>query len=237
MTWFQILFPLALILAPVIGQMVKKANELAEQKRIEQEKSRLREDALRTGRSPAEASATRPPARAQVTQVQGGAAARSNLEEIARRRQAELQELRRRQLAARGQPQPTAQRPPAPPRASGQIQQQPRPPQPTRRPEPLRQQPARAAKPARAPTASPRPVRRRLTEPLQAQPVAEAPRDPFARGPRRKLGTLEKLSDEPLKPKKVTTRIDIPTTMEGWRQAIVLSEILAPPVSMRSDHL
>lgn len=234
MSWLQFLLPLALLLAPVIGQLVKKAKELHEANQAEQTQARLRAESLRTGRGSVETASTAT-ARTPVAQAQGGAAARSNLEEIARRRQAELQELRRRQMAARGQsaPQPQAPTQQAPARVRLQSTSQAPPRRPVAQPVPQRTAQPRQS-PARQQRTRPQPdqpARRRLSKTNPAEAKQEN------RLGTRQLGRLASLEPQEVPREPVARPVQVPTSMEGWRQAIVVSEILARPVSMRSGHL
>lgn len=228
--WIQILIPVAVILGPLLGQLIKKLNEQAELKKIELERERVRDELLRTGRSP-DGVVVQATERARLPAPkpapQGGAAARTNLEEIARRRQAQLEELRRRQQAARVQPtvrpQPTV-RAPAPPAgapARSPIQAAP----PTRRAQPAPRQQARPARPK-----GKQPIR-------TIRPAGGAGPAPSGySGPSTtlaQLGTLTNTSSVPAPARQPAMRL--PGSVSEWRRAIVLAEVLGPPVSLRDE--
>lgn len=243
MSWLQILIPVLFVLGPVLGQIIKKINEQAELRRIEMERQRIRDEMLRTGRAPAEAQSRESTRSAPRPTPQGGAAARTNLEEIAKRRQAQLEELRRRQQAARAQAsaRPTPARP-VPPTAPGRPgpqahpTPQPRPtagPTPQARPQPVRR-PAPPAQRRPAPTRSaPTPRRPSRSRTPEVVPPAAIRKRQRRLGEVGGLGSIEVVAP----PTAATpTPVRIPRTTDAWRRAIVLSELLAPPVSLRDGH-
>ncbi len=241
----QILIVLLFVGSSFFGWVVKELQKQAERKRMEAEIQRRRTEALRTGRVEAE---TKPAAPARTTASQTPAQPAS-LEEIAARRQAQLDELRRRraqqaaQQAARqraqasaqagapaGRPQtqpvPVQRRTPAPPQRSPRQPQATRPQagttqgglRPVQAPTRPRQAPAPVAAPKRR-----RPQPERVTEHVQDHGFDELSakaRPAFVH------------HDSALMSAVIPARL----THADMRRAIVLSEILAPPVSMRPAH-
>ncbi|MFI4898602.1 MAG: hypothetical protein ACIARR_12350 [Phycisphaerales bacterium JB059] len=258
---FPLVFVLGSIGLSVFSWAGKKLKEQAERKKYENEQRRRQLEALRTGRDPEEEARrqavaqaqARAQARAQVraqaqakaqTQNQPSAsptptaaspsgAGRTRLEEIAARRQAQLAELRRRRAeqlarAKQGQGASTpANAPAAPPQSA------PRPPARPNATAPARSTPRRpAVQTAPAPQGrSPNPLgafpehepveQHHLNVALEGRHLSPGIGDanPEGRHARRSGGLRAALSGPRL------------------REAIVLTELLAPPVSLRENHL
>lgn len=240
------------------GWLAKQLKEQAELKRIETEKNRRRQEALRTGRDPdaeeaaqrkraAEAAAraqiqAQAQAQAQARSQAGGppgpsSAGRTRLEEIAARRQAQLEELRRRraeQLARSGQGNQS--------QAPGRQTQQ-----------PARQAPARTQQPQQQPQRRSPKIKRPTPPQVRPQPtITPTPQirpTPAARETveqhhlnvsleQRHLDT--NVAPASTSERRVRTPADsLRSTIDGGgiRDAILLAEIIAPPVSMREHHL
>jgi translation initiation factor IF-2 len=232
---FQILALIAFIIIPVIGSIVKKLAEHREQKQVTLERARMRDEMLRTGRTGGGGASEARPAPRATPAAQGGSAARTNLEEITRRRQAQLEELRRRQ-AARAQ---TGTRP-APVASAPAPMRRPTPPTPP--PAPMRRPQPTPARPPAPPTAQTRPAPR--PRPVVAEPVAKPAKKRRRERPRQVeappvLGTLKVASSAigSVEQAEARSRAKVKRDLDQWRRAIVLSELLAPPVSMRQEHL
>jgi len=238
-TLLQILIPVLIVLGPALGHIIKKINEQTEQRRTQMERQRLRDEMLRTGRTPDESRRQTPvPGRPTPRPAaQGGAAARTNLEEIARRRKAQLEELRRRQQTARAQAPATRPAPVGPAPPTGPVRRpapQVRPPTPVAQPRPA-PRPARPA-PAQRTTgrpSAPRPVRReRPTRRLEARPaISDA--EPSVHLEMGGLGAIERVT--PTKAEVSHPSVRVPRSGTEWRRAIVLAELLSAPVALRDQ--
>ncbi len=256
----QILIFLVIIGSSVFGWVFKQLKEQAELKRIENERQRRKLEELRTGRVdepdrpiPAQTRVPTPRTSSQTTPQptqasRTSSAGQTRLEEIAARRQAQLAELRRRraeQLAkARSggsQPQspPTSQPGRQPPRQPAGPAQRPAP-----RPVPVQQAPQkpratinRAPLSQGNPPQAPMPSRRRRSKDKPPRETVEQHHLDVAIDDRHlesRLGT-----SAGAKPAVSSHAGDLRDMLQGprIRDAILLSEILAPPVSMREDHL
>ncbi len=235
----QILIFLLIIGSSVFGWVMKQLREQAELKRIENERHRRKREELRTGQVQDEPGAvpvlTRTPAR--VAPAQPTAAGRTRLEEIALKRQAQIAELRRRraeQLArAKQSSQGRTASPPtqrqAPQQAQRQTQAQTR---------------AQAPRQTSRQTQQPIPIQRQAQQPSRRRRAAPAAKQTLEQ---RMLTRPE--ADEHLAsrfgahtvpgraPRPKATGIRAALVGGRLREAIVLAEIISPPVSMRNDHL
>lgn len=238
--WFQI----AMILLVVGGGLLQwLGRQIAEQRAKRQailERERAESERLRTGRVQTSSVSTRP-----------GSNAAAELQAIAARRQQQLEELRRRQQAARRPtPTPAGTRPPTqrplPGQRSTPTQQQPtrtpaRPPSrgPVQTQVPTPPERVASGKTARssyepqdradaARLAGQQAMRDRTASELLDVRDIESLSDQFAR---RDTAARKKSAQLP----KAALDIGLPTTPAGWRRAILISEILAPPVSMREQ--
>lgn len=219
----------------VIQWIYGKAQEQAELNRAKRERERARETALRTGRGVDITEASR-----------SGGVSESDLQA---RRQAQLKVLRERQAQQQrtSLPPPTRTAPqrtpaPTPPRptpqrtapvrgAPGTVRRTPAPSQPGRTPTPRAPAP-RAPSPPR-PTPSPA---QRYVEPARRESIARtmaAASAAAAAKPKRTLGSLSMQPSEPIAPGDESSFSAVPRSRADWRRAIVASEILAQPVSMR----
>lgn len=228
----------------VIQWIYGKAQEQAELNRAKRERERARDAALRTGRG---ADVSNSPKPGQMSES-----------ELQARRQAQLKVLRERQAQQQRQA-PTRS---VPPRSVPTPRPASPSPQPTRRipppqpaptrtgPTPARppQRPSAPARPSSAPLpgrAAPSPVARSQQQPSAAKPPAERVRAALQSQPTaartsapkasRPLGTLATIASERREQSLAAPASSdlVPRTNSDWRRAIVASEILAPPVSMR----
>jgi len=257
----QVLIFLLIIGSSVFGWIFKQLKEQTELKRIENEKNRRELESLRTGREPAAAEdrvraqaiarahaqaqmeaqvKAAPPARSGPTApASPSAPGRARLEEIAAKRQAQLAELRRRraeQLArsqqSGGQSAPTQKgRPPASPQSRPQPQVQPQSQRPAQRSAHAKPTPRRAPSKARA-TIDRRPLRERQKHETVEQHHLDVSIDQ-----RHLDSNIRSVKSAENKIKSPAADLRATLSNGGIRQAILLSEILAPPVSMRENHL
>lgn len=199
-----------------LSWLYRKLREQAALKRIEDERRRRQEELLRTGRDPL----------AEPAPPDDGGEERRRQHEIAARREAELQELRRRQAGA-----PIAQRP-----APAQVQvppgiliQIPGTSSPiVVKPLPGGGRVTTARTPA-PPQRQPRPARPRGPRPTK-RPAERKP-EPVQRDTPRPSPALEQLPP-PTSPDAAAPSPH-PTTPEEWRRAIIMREILSPPLAAR----
>lgn len=98
----QILFVIAFLALSGLGWVIRKAQEQAEKKRIQTERQRRLDEMLRTGRDPTIEQAT--------AMAQASSADRARLEELARRRQAQMEQLRREHAQRRQEEQRSGKR-------------------------------------------------------------------------------------------------------------------------------
>ncbi len=232
--------------APAVSWIIGKLRDQLEQKRARDEWLRRREEELRTGRAseeqPAGATAERNP----------------DLEELAARRQEQIRRLKEQQArqtgaAAARPPKPTAQRP-RPRPAGGSTASRPQPgvpystgqkgPRPARpgagtptrpRPQSQRPQPQRPA-PAPQPVApSPGDTPRRLLDPAhlaqsgQKMHALEHRRLQLAAERQKRLGLRAQAA--PVHRSRRIGRL----SRADLRRAVLMNEILQPPVSLRKD--
>lgn len=205
----QLYVVLFMVLASIVSSIAKKAREAAEQRRAQAEIERRRLEALRTGRTEDDARGEDPAA------------------ELAKRREAQLEELRRIQRE-RARAQAAAARS-APGRASQ-----------TRAPSgpAPRQQPPRQAQPQtpsrRGPTSpDPRVARRAgVGEPAAGTRVREQAVTPYTG----ESTTHRIVADAAPAPGVASVPLP-PATGHPWRDAFLLQELLGPPLSMREARI
>ena len=253
-SFIQILVFVLVIAGPAIGAVARKLKAHAEAKRAEADRNRQKIESIRTGRSDTSgqtAAGTRPQTDDQSR--------RTRLEQLARQRQAQIEELRRRAAQRRAQTGAQSGGQSAPAGRPQQAPSQARPPVQTRtptqapggrgsgtRPTPVPQQPtsreaiearrraeiarrraeiqARKEQAARNAAAQRGTAQRAASKSSQAKPVRSALRvsaepEPVARAPKPKIAAqpiVQSLRDP-----------------AGLRKAIVLTEILGPPVGLR----
>ncbi len=256
--WQNVLqiLPFAVLIGfSLLNWLVRKLREQNELKRIEAERRRREIESLRTGRADGQPSPT------ALADTRGGtvsdAQARARLEELAARRRAQLEELRRRQQQRRtGTGGTTASPAPAP---QGPVPQ-------TRSQQRSTSQPPRGALTQRtAPTASSGGFNPRQA--LEQQQRARDAKSTKERATRQtsydRIAAEQRSLDDRVAQAKLegaaadrdlaAVRAKAPKSFyastestEGWsdiaravrspaeiRKAIILSEVLAPPVSMR----
>lgn len=254
LNWLQghisVLVYIGVLLFPAIVAVGKKLQEQKETRRVTQERERRRHEVLRTGRANTPEPAAPRPA------LSPAAARQQRLQELAEKRRAQLEEIRRRREGAPAARTSAPPRPNAPSRPTARPQA-PRPsPQPQQRTSAQRPQ-ARPAPPRpttpvqRAPARRPQPVPR-------AQPsigVRRAPRpapSPAIGAERRDVASLSSATEAPVHRTEVGSRAaralrESPAPGShlfgsrgasgigrlDLRRAIVLAELLGPPVSMR----
>ncbi len=242
--YIQYIFLILFIGGPILQWIIRKLNEQAQARKVEQLRQQARAELLRTGRDPdAEALQQAEQRRQRAIQQQ---------QEIAARRQAQLEELRRRQAEAQQRrtapqrPQPTAapptQRAPAqrtPAQQRGPVigpapsrAQSARPPHTVRVATPQQQEAQRAARrTADAAESARRTQQTHLAEAARQRAAAAkpAPKRPAASTPQ-----APGHSDQPA-PRRPISTLALPMTPQGWRSAFVMQEILRPPVSLRSE--
>lgn len=212
-----------IILAIFIGVsgltwLYRQLKEQAATKRAEDARRRREEEILRTGRDPLRAPPT-PEAREEQRRIDA----------VVARRESELQELRRRQAGAR----PTGSGEPPGiliqiPGTAGPIVVKPVP----------RPRPGPAPTRAEAPMPQPRPGRQGRQRPpgAQRQTRKPAPR-PSEPQPSPLVERSELMPTEPAQPAPAPSLVRAlaaaPQTPDEWRRAIVLREVLAPPLGLR----
>lgn len=212
-----------------IGQVAKSQNE---KRRKEQAKREREEAMLRSGKVETDVPVgvlipgqmqTRPPGQAQPQHIDP----RQVLEEIARRRQAQLEELRRRQAAAQG---------------STSL---PRGPQTARPAPPKREKPQRPArKPAQASTPASQQARPQARRPAPAAAPAPPVRTAEETELVRQAAIRDVIAQEALDRPKVTRHAAQSATVLGmtlnspadWRRAIVLQSVLGKPAALSGPH-
>lgn len=218
--------------APVLSWLAGKIKEAHELKRLRDTARKNYEEQLRTGRAPAQ-----PPA--ATTEQAKPARTAADLQALAERRQQQLRELRERQIGQAPATAPSAPRAPStqpvqrPTRAPGVRRPMPggKPggtspvrPVAVRSPKQVRESardPARSDAPARRDAQAPTPpgvqaVRPALVQAMVQQHVAAA--EPAKGGPPVPMGMRS-----------------IAPTRQELRRAIVLSELLNRPVSLRDE--
>ncbi|HHN77926.1 MAG TPA: hypothetical protein ENK11_04525 [Phycisphaerales bacterium] len=247
----QIIVFIAVITGPVIGNIAKKVKEQADQRRLEAERERRKIEAIRRGQ-PVEQSASAERAPSARRDESSAAAKRAKLEALQKRRREQIEELRRRMRESQ-----TGQRP-ATPRAGGASSRgvtktQPVPPAQHELPPVARQdRPERQTRPTRS-VAQAELERRRAVlrarreeyEKAKAQAErAKRAQSEAARAKKKKSARTETHRPVPLPvPLHAVTPIDpasLAATMRdpsSFRRAIVLNELLSPPIALRESHL
>lgn len=222
--WIRLIVLAFVFGGPVIGWVIRKIKEQAQLKLQREAEAQARVEALRTGKLD-------PVAQRQESNATGDA----ELESIAVRRKAQIDELRRR-AAERGTAAP-------------------RPPQtnlpPTPKPPPATFKTVSAKKPSpgerstsKGSSAKPQPFRASGTRPaprpaeagfrVQYQPAPQAAATPARPEP---SPITEAPSAFTIRPPAIATLAGVPTARGAaqWRRAIILSEVLGDPVSQRED--
>jgi len=222
----------------VLGTVVKQIQEKKEARRIQQERERRKRDALRTGRVEPAASPPSPAANPE-------AARQRRLQELAERRRAQLEEIRRRQQATPAPPPAPATRPtpiartgaPVRPRPQAPARPMPAPARPAPRPQaPVARTPVQRQQPTRAPVARQAPARvARPTAPVSKQPGAR--QRPPARATAATTAPITRTEVGAVPTATPRARSSVGSRLfsgrSDLRRAIVLSEVLGPPVSLR----
>lgn len=256
----QLVVILIMIGISFVSWIFGKAKEQREIQRINRARDRQRQEALRTGRGLGETSAGQRAPRIQAQQKT------TEAQTLAERRQAQLRALREQQLARMrsqmgGQQQRTT--PAAPRRAPrpavappSRRPQQPARQSPTARPRP-RQAPSRSAGAAQAQRS--RLPRAGAAKPVASRKQASAPpskgelssgdarrrdrrvkrakeREDRADQRRYERLTHDHPDEHPAAPRPAATLFGEGVTLKDWRRAIVMNEILLPPVSERESH-
>lgn len=234
----------------VISWLVRVLGKKREEARERIAKRRREEELLRTGRTESGSPASIPIAPVAANVPASHDEARRRLQEIAQRRRAELQ-----QMAQRGE---TGAAPPASPVAPVRpIAQpsrpfQPRPaaqprsafPTPAARPEPPRPKPAprqeqrKKQKGHANRPAGPVPQQPTLADKLM-QGAAAAPTGAYAVVPQPQAAAGPAIPGPVVAPRATRISLDratSPAGIDALRKALVLSEVLAPPLSMRAER-
>lgn len=219
--WTQLLVIALIIGFSVVSWAARKLQEQAAKRRALEEVDRRRTELLRTGKDPSLSAPAGPPMSEQE----------ARLREIATRRQAQLQELRKRAQMRQQQGGPVVVRAPG----AGTPRPAPAPvPTPVARPAP-KARPVPQARPAAVPTPVQRPgTTRRVRPPAR-------PAEPARREEARVEGEshTERLVKEipPEAPARKVERPDlVPSTAREWRRALVLREVLKPPPGLTGGH-
>jgi len=266
-SFVQILVFVLVIAGPAIGAIARKLKTHAEAKRAEVERNKRRIEAIRTGRL----DATDPSAGETRTQTEDQSR-RARLEQLARQRQAQIEELRRRAAQRRAQTggqsggQPTGQ--PAgqqrsQPQASRPQHNQPRPDGSQKRPTVQARSAAQSSGGrSQMPSSTPVPQQSAPREAIEARRRAEIARrraeiQALKEQAARQAAAAQRsgaAKASPAKPARSALRVSaepepvarvhkpllaaqpIAQTLRdpaGLRNAIVLTEILGPPVGLR----
>ncbi len=243
----QIILIILFVGSSVVTAIAKKLREQRDIKRIQEARARQREEELRTGRTSAgtPARATRPAqpqARSQTQTVvrtkpspsqrpvpTSSDDPKQRLKELAERRRAQLEELRRKQS---GQPAPQARQQQARPAAQ---------PQPQRRATP---QPR--SQPKQKPVSKSSQQRREKVRPTAAESRRKPPASQQGRTTRPKQAAPKTAGAVPARAGRLrpTHRTSVQTRgpspllgdlrdRDTLRRAIIMTEVLAPPVAMR----
>ncbi|MDX9911346.1 MAG: hypothetical protein RBS39_05905 [Phycisphaerales bacterium] len=254
--WQQFIVPFLIIAFSVVPALMRKANEAQAAKKRQEALRRRQQDALRTGRAEPTAEVRFDPP--GTTSGSPSNSPRERLEDIARRRREQM--ARRTGAQTQGPVPPTAPQQPAVEervvyipgvgrvvvRTPGAPQAPGNPSTPQRRTAPTgRVLPtARGPGPARTPPQAPARQGERRTD---RAPRPTAPRMPSVRPtPTPIEEPVPHLPhDVPLTaaaPTAPSAPAASPLALRGmsrndWRRAIILNEVLAPPVSQRPDHL
>ena len=227
MQWIQYIIIIIVIGAPVLGRALQALDKKQKQRQAAKEASIRRHEALRTGQI------TSTPTR---TQVSAGAATRTptqkprtaaeRMQELARKRQLQLEELRRRQQIARQQQAARQQAGRGAPRsAPTQPGRQPIPTTPTARTTHHHPQPTRGRQSHQPPTiTSRRPAPRPIPKPPKHVPLRESMH-------------TDETHDLPTASESRTvapiTLMGKTMTAADWRRFIIARELLEPPLALR----
>lgn len=247
----QILVFILVIAGPAVGTVARKLKTHAEAKRAEAERNRRKIEAIRTGRDTVAVQNDETPPRSNNDQSR-----RARLEQLARQRQAQIEELRRRAALKRAQPggQPGRQASSpqqSQPRQGRQPMNQPRSVGSHKRPTaqahsssiPQQSSPREAIEARRRAEIARRRAeiqasRERAARLAAADRNAKAsagkptPKTKPARSSRRVSAEPEAVihHDEPEAAQPIATALRDPA---GLRNAIMLTEILGPPIALR----
>lgn len=247
---------LALVIgASVVSWIFRKVQEEAERRRVRDEMARREMERLRTGREPGESETATQMQRAQEL----AARRQAQLQELRRRQQErsrQQQQVRTEpvQLGPAGTRQPTLSPPTGLPRS--QPGRQPPivwvpgssgPTVPQRGPTPLRRPPQQQPTLRPQPTARPRPQPAARPAPQQQQPLRASRPSLFQPPPEAPPPPPRPAGPPPLTPAReayvqqgpapsLLSSIK-PRSRDEWRRAIILHEVLSPPIGQRAAHL
>ncbi len=222
----QIVIFLGFIALSVFGSIAKQLAEKKAERKIAMDRRRREMDALRTGGSVDDLD--EPQDTSEAAQRQ------QRLAELAERRRQQLEELRKRRASAgtsappvpsappRSIPVPTPRPTPRPAPGAPTARPTPRP-VPTARPTPPRPMPG----PSSIPSPQPATQRRRSGKPEPSRREMPAPSAAITEGAIGSSGNDRQTKSHPLGVLKGMNNFEL-------RRAIVLSEVLAPPVSERT---
>jgi hypothetical protein len=250
--YIQIIIWGILISISIISWLVKLIAQKREEAKIRAAKRAREDDALRTGRTAEGSPLIQAPAPVAAAGPASHDDARRRLQEIAQRRRAELEQMSRSGPAPAVPQRPGQAAPSRPPVAPASRPFQPRPITPAGQPVPRPQ----ATQPQRAKPAQRQEQRKQKKQqsarPPQRQPESPTLAEKLLQGPAASTGAYA-IAPQPLAPiaplapsapgsvavaRGTRVSIDRATTPEAiasLRKALVLAEILAPPVSMRPD--
>lgn len=257
----QIWILLAFVALSFLQWLIRRLTEQSAINRKKQAEARRREEILRTGRDPDQQ--TRQPDTASVSAE--AAARQARLRELRQKQLEEMRRKGQPRPVPGAQVRvPPRAAPTQAPGRSGPIVIGPGPgsgPPPTRpqrqtigAPQPARPKPAQPAQPQRRPTAAPTPPQQRSRNlpATSARPAGtEAPPPPrrtrpAATGALRDTTTPQSLAATPLISEipdaaapgvaSATRAVGAGMTAADWRRALILGEVLAPPVSLRDDR-
>ena len=237
--WIQILIILLAIGGPVLGRALQAIDKKQKARQRQKDQEAREFEALRTGRNTTEVQTRAPRA---TRQARTGNAARpistdaaaptatarnatQRMQELARKRQQQLEELRRRQRAAQHQAEgQTAQ--------SGQSLP-PKPDRPVNRP-----QAGQSARPTAKPARRPRPQ----VQAAQSRPLSQTKPPTNTLGPSsiHELAIdqhiLHPATEAPGAAAAPVKLLGKQMSAEDWRRFIVARELLEPPLALRKGH-
>lgn len=258
----QIIIFIIVMLGYAVAHVAKKLQEQAEIKRAREEAHRRHLESLRTGRVEDTTAAGAPAAPRQPEPVSHQEATQ-RLKELAERRREQLEELRRRAMGQARTPSAPSAPPVAPPRPAParaapvprqRPQQAPRSvpqqgdtsPRPIDRPAPVqksRQSPAQRPA-AREQGRGPRPAPAQRSRPVEAERTTETVIAERAAAYR--AADAQAAADEAMRPAAPATparaalgKLLVAGAKPGlaeWRRAMMLRELLSPPVAMRDEQ-
>ena len=224
----NLLFLILVVGAPILSWIAGKVKEAAEVKRLQDQARRNHEEQLRTGRAPEEASQERKDAARPARTA-------ADLQALAERRQAQLRALRQRQVgrAVSTAPAPTAA-PTPPTQRQGRSRSSQRPRQ-TGASSPAQQRQGQR-RTVRSPQSRSAPAVRAVPEP-PAPRRRQAKSAPGVTAAAPVLSAARRQHDraaaEP--PSAITSPLAQRPSRDELRRAIVLNELLGPPVAMRDE--